>query len=135
VFDAVGRAKEGRRQARRVKVRVLKVVDGDTVNVALRDPATGAVRRLVIRLADIDTAELTSASPDQRKKALAARTWLAGRVARRGGVLYLTPLGPEKYGRTLGHLFERRSSRSSLNQGLVDAKLALPYQGGKKAAI
>lgn len=93
------------------RVRVLRVLDGDTVEVQ-GELFGGAI---LVRLLGIDAPELTAKSPAERAKAKLARELLERMVRDRKTCSLLVPL-PEKphynllrevlsFGRVLGHLY------------------------------
>lgn len=117
-----------RRLAGPVSAIVLKVRDGDTVEVeALIWPSQ--VVRTAVRLRGIDAPELKAACPAEREAAAAARDRLAGLVA--GGPVALTGIAGDKYfGRVLADLSAEGVpdvSRTLLDEGFVAA-----YRGGAR---
>lgn len=121
---------------------VLSVVDGDTLHsrVTLRDEVTDLgcdVRMtlkitidLTLRLFGIDTPEMKT------KEGHTAKDWLMNRL-RDGGILKTyEPLTintikdkREKYGRYLAILIDKNGN---INQALIEAGQAVPYDGGAK---
>lgn len=141
------------------QAKCLRVVDGDTVEIAIGAPLYGSLR---VRLLGIDTEEMhqpTDMEGAERKArialALKARNALAHMATgltideeepARGAkfdeitepnkrVLWCEFGEADKYGRYLVTLWEKRGDKTSINDRLVEDKLALRYDGGKKADV
>ena len=111
-----------------VPATVLRVVDGDTVEVAARVWLGQSVHTLV-RLDGIDTPELHGPCAAERRLAEQARDWL--RAAVDGRPVQLTDLRHDKYGgRVRAHL--RTAAGGDIGAALVAAGLARPYAGGRR---
>lgn len=107
---------------------VVDVHDGDTVRVDIDLGFSMSLRNLRIRLAGIDTAEMTSKDPALKQKAIAARDWLREKCLDKD--VFLESHGMDKYGRWLGRLHTPEGS--CINDALIQEGLALNYDGGKK---
>ncbi|MGL4637193.1 MAG: thermonuclease family protein [Beijerinckiaceae bacterium] len=89
-------------QRQRIPVEVLRVIDGDTVEVRAHIWLDQQVQAR-IRLRAIDAPELKAACPQEATLAVATRDNLAALLA--GGPVYLGDVGRDKYGgRFLGTL-------------------------------
>ncbi|MCP9916550.1 thermonuclease family protein [Cyanobium sp. ATX 6F1] len=97
----------------RVGAKVLSVVDGDSLMVAVQG------RRLKLRLACIDAPELA-----QPPWGVASRAALRALLPP-GSPVLLTPLGTDRYGRTVAKLL---SERGNVNWILVRRGQALVYR-------
>ena len=106
--------------------RVVKVIDGDSVWVAVREH--GLLVRLSVRLQGIDTPELRSKCPAERQRAQEARGALAALVHDRN--VRIEHHGPDKYGRHLARLL---LGRRDVNTAMLENGLARPYTGGRRA--
>jgi micrococcal nuclease len=111
-----------------VPVEVLRVIDGDTVEVR----ATIWLDQQVItrvRLRDIDAPELAGKCPQELRQAVQAREHLAGLLA--GQRIFLSDLGRDKYGgRVLGRLLTAEGTEAGT--AMLRAGLARPYTGGRR---
>ncbi len=127
--------------------RVLDVYDGDTCTVVFN--ATGACyTKIVVRLLGIDTAEMTGKS--HKNDALDARNTLVYHLtgckvtrdmtrkecrevcAKSTICTTITCDKLDKYGRLLATIHSVITPSKTVNQILLDEKLAKPYFGGKK---
>lgn len=115
----------------RVK-QVLKVVDGDTIDVII-DLGFDVSFSSRVRLAGIDTPE--SRTKDAREKILGqeVKDYLTKALADATDIVIRTEKvdSSEKYGRILGWLFINRET-DSLNLQLVNKGYAWAYDGGTK---
>lgn len=117
------------------KARVLKVIDGDTVDIEIDlGFFTKVVKRA--RLTGIDAFEKNSRILSDREKAAKATSFLRNRIENRQ-VYVITQLDKsDKYGRVLVEIFESYDDMSSvgnsLNLKLVQEGLAVPYDGGMR---
>ena len=110
-----------------VPATVLRVIDGDTIEVAAHVWLDIEVTTRV-RLKGIDAPELTAPCAEGRAKALAALA-LVRRIVGDGPVL-LAAIQPGKYG---GRVVARvTAGGADLAQALLAAGLARPYGGGKR---
>jgi endonuclease YncB( thermonuclease family) len=105
--------------------RVIRVVDGDTVWVIIREAFR--LVKVCIRLHAIDTPELRSKDPAQRKQAQQAKEHMSGMVLNR--VVRIKWYGADKYGRQLGGLW---LGRKDVNAAMVQDGFAKNYDGGKR---
>jgi endonuclease YncB( thermonuclease family) len=133
-------------------IRVVSIHDGDTLT-AIVESFPGRYVKSVIRLMGIDTCEMTSKRADNKGLSLAARNRLIQLVTRldaldpadlatRGKIQRLLErdvymvhaqfLDMDKYGRALAHLRAAPDAPVTFNQQLVDERLALVYDGGRK---
>ena len=111
------------------RARVVRVIDGDTLDVDIDLGLKAWLRDVRIRLAGIDTPELHG--PDS-EKAKEARDFLDHEVG--GGNVTLRTRKPDpadKYGRWLAEVIPAGQTRS-VNERLVEAGLAKRYDGGKR---
>jgi micrococcal nuclease len=106
--------------------RVVKVVDGDTVDVDI-DLGFGITRRERVRLAGVNTPELHSKDAASQVAAKAAREFVVAWCSPLSEVFLRTEKEREKYGRYLAEVVS--PSGESLNASLVKAGLAVEYHG------
>ena len=113
---------------------VTKCYDGDTIHIIRI--INKVPYRLRCRLYGIDTAELRSADPDERRFAEKTKEWLLSRIYNQ--YVWVSFGGFGKYGRTLCTIYTSKKefkSKKSVNQQMIDLGYALPYDGGKKQPI
>lgn len=107
---------------------VIKVYDGDTITVASKLPYKGSpLYRFSVRLAGIDTPEMTSSEDTTKDRAILAKNSLTNLVLNKK--VYLKNVKNEKYGRILANVFV---DGVHVNQWMLTHKHAVTYNGGKK---
>ncbi|KAG5187382.1 putative nuclease [Tribonema minus] len=109
--------------------KVVRVIDGDTVHLALK--SNGTFTRIVCRLHGIDAAELHS--KDEHEKALGEKAKSILAAACDNKLVTLSNVGLEKYGRLLADL-----TVEGMDVTLSQVMLKVPdvchtYDGGKKS--
>ena len=110
---------------------VLKVVDGDTIDVRIKvlPVDLGLLADLRIRMEGINAWESRTKDLEEKKLGLAAKQRL---VELTQGDIDVCLSGKGKYGRWLGTLFD---GTTDINQQLVDEGHAHDYDGGKRKAF
>ena len=112
-----------------LEAKVVRVVDGDTLKVRLLGRMPRCFRAQSVRLRHCDAPELHDKRPEIAAKAQQAKAFVATRVAP-GMHLTLRDVGREKYGRLLADVDVHGEN---LCRALLDAGLAVPYEGGKRS--
>lgn len=108
-----------------IPARVVRVVDGDTVEVEAQI-WLGQTVQTHVRLRGVDTPELRGRCAEERNKAQAARDLLSARI---GPQVMLLDVGFDKYaGRVVARLQSLQGQDMAAE--LVKAGLARPYDGG-----
>jgi micrococcal nuclease len=108
--------------------KVIKVYDGDTITVAAKLPFKGSpLYRFSVRLHSIDSPEIKGDTPNEKALAIISRDSLHKLIY--GRVIELRNTGKEKYGRLLADVYLQDLH---VNKWMLDEKLAIPYDGGKK---
>ena len=102
-------------------VKVERVVDGDTIDIAI-DLGFSLHYKTSVRLSGIDTAEKNTELGKQTKEYV--KGVLEGKSFR------IQTTKPDKYGRILGELF--LPDNTSFNKSLIEKGLAKSYDGGTK---
>lgn len=106
----------------------IKVYDGDTITIAARLPYNKSpLYRFSVRLRDIDTPEMRGKSEKEKQDARKAQQVLSDLVLHKR--VYLKNVDVEKYGRILAHVYVDNINLSTF---MLNSKLAVPYDGGKK---
>ena len=108
-------------------IKVLNVVDGDTLDVEI-DLGFSIKIKQRLRLLGLDTAELRSSDPELRAKALLAKNFLKDCLIDKTNICLYT-IKTEKYGRYLAEIYlkEEDATLTSVNDLLLDNGLAEVY--------
>ena len=108
----------------------VKVYDGDTLTVGAPLHIEGERNffKFSVRVADIDCPELRTKNACEKQVAIEAKTFVQDRILNR--IVHLTDIAQGKYGRMLARV---SCNGEDLATQLIDAHLAVPYDGGTKA--
>ena len=108
------------------KMRVTKVVDGDTVYGDVDLGFNIGSRRMAFRFAGINTPETRG---ETRTAGLASKKYVEDLILNKDVVILTKKDSKEKYGRYLAEIFYLDSTNNyvSLNQELVSKGLAVPF--------
>lgn len=109
------------------KVKLGKVIDGDTFKVYLACNYKIFCKAVSVRVRGIDTPELKSKDPEEKSKAYRARAYT--RKFLNSGKIRLKQCTRDKYFRLLCDVYV---NEYSLAESLLNADLAIPYSGGSK---
>lgn len=121
---------------------VTKVYDGDTITVVAKLPSSycgchdpkkcksNRFYKFKVRVAGIDTPELHAKSAEEQSLATLARDTLSKKILHK--VVDLGVTGYDKYGRLLAQIHLKGED---IAKYMLDSKLALPYDGKKKATL
>ncbi len=112
------------------KAVLVRVVDGDTIDVDIDLGFDVWLKKQRIRLAGIDAPESRTRNKAEKVLGLAAKARL---VELCSGEMQLESLGKGKYGRILG--IPKTSEGVSMCQILIDEGHAVEYWGGKKVKV
>ena len=116
----------------RYKVSVVKVVDGDTIDVDIDLGFGMTYKKQRVRMLGIDTPESRTRDLVEKKFGKASKKHLKS-ILESGGI-QLVSHDKGKFGRILGELFIGDSSYS-INQQMIDEHHAVAYTGGNKEEI
>ena len=108
------------------KVEVLRIVDGDTVDVRI-DLGFNVWHKCRVRLMGINAPESRTRDLEEKKRGLAAKQWLIDKVDSKE--VEMQSHGVGKYGRVLGELY---INKVNINQLMVKEGHAEQYDGGKR---
>ena len=124
------------------RVKIIKVVDGDTVDVDI-DLGFGVwLKKQRIRLFGIDTPESRTRDKEEKKYGKAASAFLKEHL--KIGTVYLRTYkdGKGKFGRILGEFWVEEhneehnvSAKTNINQLMIEARHAVAYHGQSKEEI
>ena len=115
------------------KCKVVKVVDGDTIDVDIDLGFKVVLTNQRVRLYGIDTPESRTRDLEEKKYGLLAKDYLR-RAANAAGGLNLKSHERGKFGRILGSLYNDESGKS-INEKMVAHHHAVPYHGQSKDDI
>ena len=115
------------------KVKITRVVDGDTVDAEL-DLGFDIIYRERIRLMAIDTPESRTRNKVEKALGLAAKARLKELIAENKGniILKTAKTAKGKFGRILGSLYTEEMYPKTFNDILVEEGHAREYYGGSK---
>jgi micrococcal nuclease len=119
------------------RVKIVKIVDGDTVDVDI-DLGFGVwMHKERIRLFGIDTPESRTRDLEEKKYGLAAKKFLTGMLDDEGGIILKTHKDKTgKFGRILGELWRTTNyADQSINNYMIDKHHAVMYLGQSKDDI
>ena len=116
------------------RCKVVKIIDGDTIDVDI-DLGFGVwLKKERIRLFGIDTPESRTRDLEEKKYGLAAKEFITGMLDDEGGIILKTQKDAEgKFGRILGELWRSTNfADKSINQYMIDKHHAVAYHGQSK---
>ena len=119
------------------RCKVVKVIDGDTVDVDI-DLGFGVwLHKERVRLFGIDTPESRTRDLEEKKYGLAAKEYLTGMLDDDGGIILKTHKDKTgKFGRILGELWRTTNyADQSINNYMIDKHHAVMYLGQSKEDI
>jgi len=117
------------------RVEIVRVVDGDTVDVDI-DLGFGVwLKKQRVRLYGIDTPESRTRDLNEKKYGLMAKEYLKERISN-GAILKTRLDGKGKYGRILGEFIVLDNEvRVNVNQEMIDKHYGVAYYGQSKKEI
>ena len=119
------------------RCKVVKIVDGDTVDVDI-DLGFGVwLKKERIRMFGIDTPESRTRDLDEKKYGLMAKDYITRLLDDEGGIVLKTRKDAEgKYGRILGELWRTTDfADKSINDYMIEKHHAVAYHGQSKESI
>jgi len=117
----------------RLPARVVRIIDGDTVEVVTRATPQEPFCTYSVRLNGCDAPELKSKLPDEVLAARAAKDFLASLLPVQSGCA-LACAGIDKYGRLLADIaVAGPPATESVAQAMIARGHAVPYHGGHRA--
>ena len=119
------------------RCKVVKIIDGDTVDVDI-DLGFGVwLHKERVRLFGIDTPESRTRDLEEKKYGLAAKKYLTGMLDDDGGIRLKTHKDKTgKFGRILGELWRTTNyADQSINNYMIDKHHAVMYLGQSKEDI
>jgi len=116
---------------KRFLCKCIKVYDGDTITVAFKpfkENGDESIYKYSIRLSGIDTPEMRTKNPNEKKKAIEVRDLLREKIL--DSFVYIECDEFDKYGRLMCCIFDE--DNININKWLVDNGMANEYDGGIK---
>ena len=114
------------------KCEVIKVVDGDTVDVNI-DVGFSIFHKARVRMYGMDTPESRTRDLDEKARGLISKQFILDKVADAKEIVIKTQKdGKGKFGRVLGKIF---IDGENINQSMIDQSLAVEYYGQSKEDI
>ena len=110
------------------KIELLRVVDGDTVDVRI-DLGFNVWHKCRVRLMGINAPESRTRDKEEKKRGLAAKQWLINTLDSAQADIEMRSHGSGKYGRILGEIY---INDININQLMVSEGHAIKYDGGKR---
>ena len=122
----------------RKKVKVLRIIDGDTIDIAMLQEDRKKIFKYRVRLFGIDTPEKKplKSNPDREKEIAASKKSnqaLIDKLKENDNLVTILLYTSDKYGRLLGTLFDRKGE--NINEWMVKQGHATPYFGRKKKSF
>ncbi len=116
-----------------VAAQVLRVIDGDTIEVRAA-VWVGQVVTTHVRLAAVDAPELRARCSEEREKALAARAFVEQWLGASGDLPVRVQLSSVRYGKYAGRVVADVAAQDGRDLGvaLLRAGHARPYGGGRR---
>lgn len=112
-----------------VTATVVRVYDGDTFYIEVKDWPDIFGKNMPVRIYGIDCPEIKSDNIIEKKYAQKAKFFIIGELAKNNNVITLSNLRRDKYFRILSDV---TINGENLARKLLDAKLAREYNGGHK---
>lgn len=109
-------------------VQFLNNYDGDTITVNILNVPPILGQKITVRVAHIDAPEMKGHKPCEKEKAQAAKKFVFERLSK-AGEIELKNIQRDKYFRILADVFY---DGKNLSDGLLNSRLAVPYEGGTK---
>lgn len=119
------------------KCKVVRIVDGDTVDVDI-DLGFGVwMHKERIRMYGIDAPESRTRDLEEKKYGLASKQYITDMLDDDGGIILKTHKDSEgKYGRILGELWRTTTyADKSINEYMIEKHHAVRYMGQSKEDI
>lgn len=120
------------------KIKVLRVIDGDTLDIALYSDDTRRIFKYRVRLYGIDTPEKKplQSNPNREKEIEASKQSMKAMqdmVDQNSQLMYMLFHTPDKYGRLLGTLYDKKGV--DINQWMIKQGHAIEYFGKTKKSF
>lgn len=109
---------------------VFRIYDLDTITVTMM--AFGELHKFSIRVMGVDSPEIRSKIPLEKKLAYEGRDWARALLLNKHIRIICHGSKDDKYGRTLGQVFYGEDGTLDYAEQALKMKLCLPYEGKTK---
>jgi len=116
------------------KAQVLKIVDGDTIDVDVELGFDVVLSNQRVRLYGIDTPESRTRNLEEKFRGLLSKSRLQEQCPK-GSKILLESKDRGKFGRILGILYHIDNTEISINDRMIEEGFAVPYSGGNKEEL
>ncbi len=113
--------------------KVVRIYDGDTVDICLPLPNTTLIYKFKCRLIHYDTPERRSKNPIEKRLAQIATNKLTDILLDK--IVKVVCHKYDKYGRVLCEVFDPVDAEESVNMYMLKMHYGMPYNGAKKASF
>lgn len=114
------------------KVKILKIVDGDTVDVDIDLGFNIIMKDQRVRIIGIDTPESRTTDPIEKLFGIAAKNKLQEIIGEEDSILKTFPEEKDKFGRILGDFVTKNGLASKI---LIEEGYGVEYSGGNKEEL
>ena len=116
------------------KAQVLKIVDGDTIDVDVELGFDVVLSNQRVRLYGIDTPESRTRNLEEKFRGLLSKSHLQEKCPK-GSKILLESRDRGKFGRILGILYHLDNKEIRKNDRMIEEGFAVPYSGGNKEEL
>ena len=116
------------------KVKVLRIIDGDTIDVDVNLGFDVVLSKQRVRLYGIDTPESRTRNKEEKIRGLLSKEYLKDKCPK-DSIITLVSKERGKFGRILGILYNEENKELSVNDRMIEEGYAVPYTGGNKEEI
>jgi micrococcal nuclease len=114
------------------KAKVVKVVDGDTVDLLI-DLGFSIMHKVRVRLHGVNTPESRTRDLEEKALGLAAKDYVSDWLLKYDQVYVKTIKDKSgKYGRILGYIYSDYELQACLNDDIIDSGHGVVYDGGAR---
>ena len=116
------------------KAKVVKIIDGDTIDVDIDLGFSVILAKQRIRLYGIDTPESRPRNKEEKVRGVLSIGFLLD-TCPVDSYIKVVSHGKGKFGRILGEIYELDNDEVSINQQMCDEAYAVPYFGQSKGEL
>ena len=119
------------------KADVIKIIDGDTIDVNIHLGFDVILYKQRIRLMGIDTPESRTRNLEEKERGLLSKAYVENKCPV-GSTIMIESLDRGKFGRILGNIWEAGQDAdpdTSINKRMIADGFAVEYYGGNKDAL
>lgn len=113
--------------------KVVKIIDGDTIDVDIDLGFDIVLKKQRIRLYGIDTPESRTKNSEEKKRGMLSKNYVISKMPV-GSSIKLVSHERGKFGRILGEVFEYNKT-TSINEEMCKEGYAVPYKGQSKEEL